>query len=163
MEDQTIPAADRITLDPIARLNDIVARSTVMLRKGEPVTESVSENGVKVTHIWLMAHGDEAPPMMPRVDVHFMTVGIIPEGDELKDEFVSALSGYPALDRLAGGPSYIELGGELGDQGSALRMIALGSHYGLWQAITPALLGLTGPEADQMAGMGLVMMSGYQP
>ena len=133
-----------------------------MLRKGAPVTEE-SHNGVRSVHVWLMPHGDAAPAEMPRVDLHFFTVGITPEAEGLKPALITALSGYPAPDRLAQGPSYIELGGELGDQGHALCLIGLGKHLGLWEAITPALLGIDGPLADQMAGSGYIMLSGYKP
>lgn len=64
---------------------------------------------------------------------------------------------YPSLDRLNGGPSYIEMGAELGDQGAALLLIGLGDILDLWNAVTPAKLGMEGSMAEQMAGNGFIM------
>jgi hypothetical protein len=147
--------------DAIDDLNEIVRLSTVMLRKGAPVTEE-TKAGVRSVHVWMMPHGDEAPTEMPRVDVHFFTVGIRPEVEALKPALLTALRGCPEPERLADGPSYIELGGMLGDQGQALRLFGLGEYLGLWKVITPATLGIEGPDADAMAGMGMVMCSGYK-
>lgn len=66
-------------------------------------------------------------------------------------------------DRLSGGPSYIELGGWVGDQGVAFQLMACGEAAGLWGIITPKKLGITGPEGDQLAGNGMVMVDGYRP
>ena len=65
--------------------------------------------------------------------------------------------------RVAGGPSYIEWGALIGDQGLAMRMMAAGQIAGLWQVITPRMFGVDGPEADSLAGQGMVMTSGYTP
>ena len=64
---------------------------------------------------------------------------------------------------LRQGQSYIALGAWIGSQEIALRLLALGDHLGAWQVITPGLLGVSGAEADSMAGMGFVMASGYTP
>jgi hypothetical protein len=63
------------------------------------------------------------------------------------------------FDRLKAGPSYIELGAWLGDQHTALIVMALGEHHGLWKVITPATLKSEGEEADTLAGLGYVMIS----
>ena len=53
--------------------------------------------------------------------------------------------------------SYIEVGGWLGDQGLALQLMGLGWLLGLWQCLTPAMLGLEDQNlVMQMAGAGLV-------
>ena len=89
------------------------------------------------------------------VDLHFFWVSAReePSASELRELL---RINYPDLDRLQGGSSYIELGGILGDQGIALRLIGLGHLLGLWQALTPESMGMTGSMADQMAGMGMV-------
>ena len=96
------------------------------------------------------------------VNVHFFWVSARnnPTKEELK---ALLLAQYPNPDRLKDGPSYIEIGGVLGDQGLALLLIGLGQLVGLWKAITPEVLGMSGPMAQQMAGSGFVMMSGVQP
>lgn len=98
-----------------------------------------------------------------KVDCHFITVGVNKiKAEAYKDKLVAILKTYPRPERLAAGPSYIEVGGEIGDQGTAFQLFALGKVLGIWDVITPAKLGITGPEADQMAGMGLVMISGFK-
>lgn len=55
--------------------------------------------------------------------------------------------------------SYVELGGWLGSQSLALRLMGLGQQLGLWQLLTPySVLGeLVSPEAaHQMAAGGMV-------
>ena len=95
------------------------------------------------------------------VNVHFFWVAV--QNNPTKDELLALLRAeYPQLDRLAKGPSYIEMGGALGDQGLALQLIGLGELVGLWKAITPASLGLTGEQANELAGKGFVMAGGNQ-
>lgn len=61
--------------------------------------------------------------------------------------------------RLAQGPSYIELGGWIGDQGLALSLMGLGERLGLWNVVTPRVLGITDQEkAANLMGMGFVMI-----
>jgi len=67
---------------------------------------------------------------------------------------------YPELYRLAEGPSYVEMGVLLDSQELALLLIGLGALVGLWDAITPETLGVTGGSADELAGAGFVLCSG---
>lgn len=62
-------------------------------------------------------------------------------------------------DRLKVGPSYIELGAWIGDQGLALSLMGLGKILGLWEVITPADLGVTGEKASEMMGLGFVLIA----
>jgi hypothetical protein len=111
-----------------------------------------------------MPHKSEAPADLQLVNLHFITVGVDrTKAKDRREELIQLLNEYPQPERLAGGPSYIEVGGVLGDQGTALRLFALGKVLGLWEVITPGKLGIEGPEGDQLAGMGLVMISGYKP
>jgi hypothetical protein len=143
------------------RLADLILKNTVPFRKGEPVVERDHGN-VHVTEVFGYPHQDEAPEMQ-KVDVHFITVGVPKSTPELKDALVEAIEKeYPSIDRLKCGPSFIEVGGELGDQELALRLFGLGEVLGLWKVITPKLLQMEGPEADMMAGQGFVMISGYK-
>ena len=96
------------------------------------------------------------------VNIHFFWVS--PKNEPKKKELLSLLEAeYPEMDRMRGGPSYIEIGGVLGDQGDALRLIGLGDLVGLWKAVTPKMLGFQGDQADLMAGNGLVMAGGFKP
>lgn len=52
--------------------------------------------------------------------------------------------------------NYLETGAHMGDQGIALMTMGLGSLLGTWKLLTPAILGIDGELAQQMAGMGFV-------
>lgn len=141
-----------------SRLYEILQATTVQLRKGEVV-----EKDGNVTTINAMPHVDEAKPEVERVDMEFLVIGVDKTAAEVhRDELVSILNTYPEPERLAGGPSYIEVGAVIGDQGAAFQLFALGKALGLWDVITPAKLGMTGDMARQMAGQGYIMMSGYK-
>lgn len=141
------------------RLHEILRETTVQLRKGAEVEEREVGN-VHVTEVYAMPHESESKDGILKVDCHFVKVGVdTTKAEEYRDELIGILKTYPAPDRLAGGPSYIEVGREIGDQDAAFQLFALGEVLGLWQVITPEKLGFTGPEARQMAGRGFVMMS----
>lgn len=106
---------------------------------------------------------DEVDAGTEKVDLEFMQIGVNKEAAEKnKSELIEILNTYPQPDRLAGGPSYIELGAEIGSQAAAFQLFALGKALGLWNIITPASLGITGPEANKLAGSGLIMITGYK-
>ena len=54
--------------------------------------------------------------------------------------------------------NYLEMGGDMGDQGIALTTQALGSLVGAWKLITPNMLGDLIPDnlKMQMAGSGMI-------
>lgn len=157
------------------RLYKILGETTIQLRKGEMVhgdkhlVDAVKEGrdldkepGGVVT-IDAMPHVTEAPSGIEKVDLEFLVIGVDKAAAEKnRVELIEILKTYPQPDRLAGGPSYIEVGAEIGDQGAAFQLFALGKVLGLWDVITPATMGFTGAEARQMAGSGFVMMSGFK-
>lgn len=146
----------------VERLNEIIVGTTEEYRKGaERVDEELP--GVRVTHVFAMPHVDDAPIHewdLDMVDVHFIVVAVdLDAAKPLKDELVGILNDWPE-GRIKGGPSFIEIGGVLGSQDLALRLIALGQSLELWTAITPEKLGMEGAVADRAAGAGYVMCSG---
>lgn len=106
-----------------------------------------------------------------RVDVGFRQVDIKQDADKsllieyIKDRTKPGKGVFQevTLERLGKGLSYIELGAWIGSQTYALVFMALGAHHGAWSIITPMTLGITGPEAEQMMGAGMVMTSGITP
>ncbi|MBU6431427.1 MAG: hypothetical protein KGJ58_04075 [Patescibacteria group bacterium] len=160
----------------LGRLCQILRETTAQLRKGEEIegdpklVDAVNfkegDNLDKLpggSHIYAMPHESQAKDGIEKVDLHFIVVGVDKaKAEQYKDELVAILKTYPQPERLAGGLSYIEVGGEIGDQGAVFQLFALGKVLGLWDVITPEKLGITGPEANQMAGMGFVMMSGFK-
>lgn len=162
----------------VKRLHEILLACTAEFRKGAAATvngipsedlekdiataQASAGAGPVVAEVWAMPHVDDLPTGLKPVDVFFEIIGVDQEkAESFKDEIVSLLRDYPKPDRLAGGPSYIEVGGELGDQGMALRLFAVGEVLKLWTVITPTTLGLEGEQARTLAGRGLVMMSHF--
>lgn len=65
-----------------------------------------------------------------------------------------------SVERLQDGPSYIELGAWIGDQGLALALMGLGERLGLWSVVTPDTLGIDDEKlASHLMGMGFVMVA----
>lgn len=147
-------------MSDLKALIDLILETTTVYRKGAAVTRE-NAGGVDVISIY----GYDPVPDDGRhflVDVHFVMVGVHGVEGETTERLKDALKAYPEQERLAGGPSYIELGGELGDQELALRLLALGEACGLWEVVTPEKLHITGPQAGILAGNGFVMCSGYR-
>ena len=160
------------------RLYQILRETTAQLRKGEEIEgdpklvdavknfkegDNIDKLPGGSVHIYAMPHESQARDGIEKGDLHFIMVGVDKaKAEHYKDELIAILQTYPQPERLAGGPSYIEVGGEIRDQGAAFQLFGLGKVLGLWDIITPEKLGITGPEANQMAGMGFVMMSGFK-
>lgn len=110
-----------------------------------------------------MPHESKAGNGFEKVDCHFIVVGVDKEmAEKRREELLAVLREYPQPERLAGGPSYMEVGAVIGDQAKAFQLFALGKVLGLWDVITPAKMGITGAAADQMAGQGMVMITGLK-
>lgn len=52
--------------------------------------------------------------------------------------------------------NYLEMGGDIGDQGLALMAMGLGSLLEVWQLLTPKMLPIPEDLQMQMAGMGMI-------
>lgn len=149
----------------LSRLYEILASTTCQLRKQEESVTKERVGNVDVVHVYGMAHESEidGDSEFEKVDCHFVTIGVHREmAETIKDDLISILKEYPEPDRLARGPSYIEVGGVIGDQGAAFQLFALGEVLGFWQVMTPTMLGFSGPEADKLAGSGAIMISGFK-
>lgn len=141
------------------KLYEILSETAVQLRKGD-IVETEEKGGLEVKHVYAMPHEDEAD-RLEKVDMHFIVVDK-EKAEARRAELLDILRDYPEPDRLAAGPSYLEIGGVIGDQGAAFMLFALGKVLGLWDVISPASLGIDGALAQQMAGTGYIMITGYQ-
>jgi hypothetical protein len=146
-------------------MDKILSDCTTMYRKGEEV---VVEG--PVTHVYAMDHVEEAVPSEVQIDVHFCVIGVdMAKAEEHAGGFAELLMAWPSeawgypTQALKDGPSYISVGGVVGSQDNALRMFGLGAALKMWDVITPEKLGMTGSDADKLAGNGFVMMSGWDP
>ncbi|MFL6728093.1 MAG: hypothetical protein ACJ8FS_16500 [Sphingomicrobium sp.] len=160
-----------------AKLYDILRKTTGQLRKGEvyegsPGMVAYANAGDfsepapgGVLEIYDMPKdSDPGFDGLEKVDLHFVTIAVNKEeAEHQRDALVAVLDTWPDPERLAAGPSYIEVGGVIGDQGAAFELFALGKVLGLWSIITPETFGMTGAEARQAAGAGYIMCSGYRP
>lgn len=133
---------------------------------GAPVVSEHERGGVRSVEVLGFP---EEPLNAVRADVHFVVVAPtagLPERDDLVETVRAALGmGEFAVMRaedLAGGPSYITLGGWLGSQDLALMLIGAVELVGIANAITPGSFGFTGETADAMAGSGMVMLGPSQ-
>ena len=136
-------------------MHSVVGNLAVVSIMGFPESPKDTEEGT---------FADTAPDKV-RANVHFVEIAPTAEFPD-KDELVAVVRGAfgegafaPMFaDDLAGGPSYITLGGWLGSQDLALMLIGAVELAGIAKAITPALIGVTGEMADTMAGNGMVFL-----
>jgi hypothetical protein len=154
------------------KLHKILKECTIQLRKGEiahgtpELVEAINAGKTKdlpggVVSIDMMPPITAVRPDLVKVDCHFLVIGVDKiKAEEHRAELVEILNDWPD-DSLACGPSYITVGGEIGDQGAAFQLFALGEALGLWEVITPGKLHVTGQQANAMAGQGFIMITGY--
>jgi hypothetical protein len=146
------------------RLYEILQKTTRVYRKGEQIEQKIVGN-VHVTEIYGYPHTSEAKENgYEKVDMIFVDVLVDRQkAAKIKNELEEILADYPQPERLAGGPSYIELAPNIGlEQEGALRTMALGKALGLWEVMSAKTLGMDEQTAREMAGAGFLMISGYK-
>lgn len=159
----------------LLKLYQILSETTIKLRKGEVVhgdkhlVEAIRKGGDLgelpggTVTVDAMPHESEARADFEKVDLEFLIIGVDKVmAEKRRGDLVDILNTYPQPERLAAGPSYIEVGAEIGDQGAAFQLFALGKTLGLWDVITPGAMGITGDHARELAGSGFIMISGYR-
>lgn len=148
------------------KLYDLLKETTQVYRKGSLVEEKNVGN-LHVVEIFGYPHTSTAPNnnKYEKIDMIFVDVLVDKEKAEArKKELETLLAEYPQPDRLAGGPSYIELAPNLGlEQEEALRTMALGKALGFWEIMSGKTLGLGEKKTLELAGSGFLMISGYKP
>jgi len=110
---------------------------------------------------------DAMTPVEGDVDVHFFKVRAInADRQEVLDLIADNPQGefaHISFERASEGPSFIEWGAWIGDQGLALRLLGLGEAVGIWTVITPERIGVPAELRSEMAGGGYVMNAGMIP
>ena len=134
-----------------------------------PETPEVATKQIGDLSVTVVTAFPSAPPGSVRADVHFVAVAPtegLPEKEDLIEAVRAALGegefASMSAEDLAGGPSYITLGGWLGSQDLALMLIGAVELVGISKAITPKVFGAHGEQADMLAGSGLVMLGPSQ-
>ena len=159
----------------IDRLYQILGQTTAQYRKGErftgtPELVEQAKAGVPIDkiqgggtlEIFAMPHVDEAGPEVELVDLFFLTIGVKKDAAlAIKEELIEMLRTYPNPKGLSVGLSYIEVGADLGDQGAAFQLFALGKVLGIWNVVLPGTVGIVGDEATELAGRGFILITGF--
>lgn len=146
----------------IQQLQTILRATTTVFRKGEEITEETVGN-VNVINVYAMPHVSKAPRGLEMIDVEFMVVGVNKaEAQKRQGELIATLRDYPEPERLANGPSFIEVGAHVGSQDNALRLFALGQVLGLWTVVTPAMMRIPPQGRRDAAGQGFLFVTGYR-
>ena len=111
--------------------------------------------------------GNKPDPTGHTIDIVFFKVAKV--GDPTIEEFQrlteeSAHGEFCDVNPFDGQEhNFMELGGWLGDQGLAMLYMALGVSLGAFELLSPAMLGLDGPMAVQMAQAGLLSIQAKAP
>ncbi len=146
------------------KLYGILKETTEVYRKGAAISEKYVGD-TKVTEIYNCPHSSQSPnsEKYEKVDMVFVDVLVDREkAEQRKSDLEGILAEYPQPDRLAGGPSYIELSPNCGlEQEGGLRLMALGKVLGLWDVVSGKSFGLGEAETLELAGNGLLMITGY--
>ncbi|THK37663.1 hypothetical protein EHS39_13590 [Ensifer sp. MPMI2T] len=144
----------------IYRLHAILVDCTRQYRLHEKMVER-DVGGMHVVTYEALPHASEAPPEHTVVNCTLLKVGVDRDKAEShRAELRQLIAPMEPILKL--GPSFITLGAEIGDQGAAFQLMALGHFLGFWRIVTPEDLGFTGAKAEQAAGLGYVMLAGYQ-
>jgi hypothetical protein len=132
------------------------------LRKGDTV--KISEVGnMQVMTVTDCPHVSEASPALELVDLTLLVVGVNRiAAERSRSELVELVNSFP-MALMVMGPSFITLGAYLGDQGDALRLMALGKVLGLWKIVGPPEIGVHDEvKAHHMAASGFLMITPYK-
>lgn len=108
--------------------------------------------------------GEDAQPDGHTVDMVFFEVSLkdAAEPEKLREHLRELVTASKAgefcdLDLLRGAEySYIQIGAWIGGQGLALTLMGLGHLLGLWQVMTPKMLGLPEELVQLMVGQGMI-------
>lgn len=122
---------------------------------------------VQVTDAFAMPEVPADQANLTMVDAHFIVIGVDKEKAQAhKEDIIDYLENhYPGgKERLLAGPSYIELGAELGSQDLALHMMAVCDTLGIAKMLTPkgVIPTLTGEQATALAGSGFILFADYK-
>lgn len=118
---------------------DIFPRDTPQ----EKIHDLLLERGEEQILFRQLGEDEEATPDEIFVDIGMARIAVDREqAESARGELCALLGNFPRLnpEQLAtfgNGPSYLEAGGTLGSQRTALALFGVGEALGLWQVVTP--------------------------
>ena len=137
-----------------------------------PTRGSTAMDIARIAEILVSCLGNEGEDGVETVDVWHEVKLRIEKVHEHAAEMAELLKEWPReswgqpVPALGEEISYTTAGAVLGDQGRALMLFAFGKLLGWWTVMEPcSMLGLEkdDPLAKDMAGMGLISITGYKP
>lgn len=149
-EDAVRASEDGLELNPIRQLARLIDGAAVV---------RPSDSQGRVTPGFTDGGFFQVSAVDPESGRELVTPREFAEAVGLALEFVHGEFADISREHFEKGPSYIELGAWIGDQGRAIKLIALGGNLGLWDVITPSTLGIGGEQAKNFLGMGMLFPS----
>ena len=156
------------------RLVEIIDDATIILQGGKPEWPFSRSPLANELHDFLekIEKGKEVEKAkkdkgkMEQIDCCFIEVGVfIKVASRYKKEIISILhSEYDPKDprfKNAEGYSFLAEGLFDRDEADALRLMALGKVLKLWTLNTPVTLGYEGEEAEELARLGYIFVTGF--
>jgi len=96
-----------------------------------------------------------------RLNFGIITVGVCDDPSIKRYALLDELTQLPCQMLLREGPSYLSLGQYVGGPLNALRLIALGWSYALWDVFLPEHMDIPESLRLEAAALGMICMSGY--
>jgi hypothetical protein len=145
-----------------ARLMEVLNDSTCLLTNGARTERKMP--GIPIL-LWglLLSPLDPSAQHFQQVDCHFITVGVNPaQAEAHRQDFIDLLEQFPDAQKLYDGPSYKYVASIVGDEMTALRIFGLGQTLGLWDVLLPDQFGVDPTLIDEVAELGLIVVTGYR-
>lgn len=150
----------------VLQLEDILDKTTKVYRKRDIL--SMDNSGAIITNSSsVYPYTDEAPKdnNYEKVDMVFVDVTVDKNiAQNYRYKLESILIDYPNYQRLSNGMSYVELSSNLElNPEKTFRFMALGKVLGFWDIYSGKNSGLSDIQSLELAGMGLLNITGYRP
>lgn len=156
-----LPVVGYQTQNQNKKLNSTKMQSTPSLRASSDVVSFGSSAGMGELRDFVLKNSVRIKPENVQEDAVNLTFFAVKKiGEPVLEEFQRLTKPVKKLIEQANNNelSYLQLGGEMGDQGIALQTMGLGHLLGEWKVLSPETLVPDLPKElkQQMAGMGMV-------
>jgi hypothetical protein len=156
------PSTTEIKMNAV-QIREITHLCVKAHRKGEIESVTTTPQGLEVKEMFFMPHANEIPAGLVRLDVEFFIAAIDKvEAEKHKADLKVMIEEGMGAERLSKEIGYIDWGGLIGDQETALMFMALGDVMGFWMLLTPSRMGMPADMCRTMAGAGMITTSPYR-